>query len=55
MNVSINYESDKSDDVDSDSIASSFGKKIASAVPYTSRIQASAQYRKPNAAGQYDK
>ena len=35
--------------------SSSFGKKIASAVPYTSRIQASAQYRKPNAAGQYDK
>ena len=34
---------------------SSFGKKVASAVPYTSRIQASAKYRKPNAAGQYDK
>ena len=34
---------------------SEFGKKIASAVPYTSRIQASAKYRKPNAAGQYDK
>jgi predicted NAD-dependent protein-ADP-ribosyltransferase YbiA (DUF1768 family) len=30
LNVSINYESDKSDDVDSDSIASSFGKKISS-------------------------
>jgi len=34
---------------------SKFGKKVASALPYTSRIQASAQYRKPNAAGQYDK
>ena len=34
---------------------SEFGKKVASAVPYTSRIQASAKYRKPNAAGQYDK
>jgi len=34
---------------------SEFGKKIASAVPYTSRIQASAKWRKPNAAGQYDK
>ena len=37
---------------------SKFGKKIASAdgaLPYTSRIQASAKYRKPNAAGQYDK
>ena len=29
--------------------------KEKSAVPYTSRIQASAKYRKPNAAGQYDK
>lgn len=34
---------------------SEFGKKVASAVPYTSRIQASAKWRKPNAAGQYDK
>lgn len=29
--------------------------KEESPVPYTSRIQASAKYRKPNAAGQYDK
>ena len=29
--------------------------KEESPVPYTSRIQASAQYRKPNAAGQYDR
>lgn len=29
--------------------------KEESPVPYTSRIQASAQYRRPNAAGQYDK
>lgn len=29
--------------------------KEESPVPYTSKIQASAQYRKPNAAGQYDK